>query len=86
MLGVEFHLADIISVLTKKYELTENDYLFLFDYSCNNFSTKNINPGDDPRTIRRLGRSVTSDFGLGKRKTRKTNKVKGRKLNKSIRK
>jgi hypothetical protein len=62
--------------LTKKYELTEDDYLFLFDYSCNNFGNKSINPGDDLRTIRRLGRSVASDFGLGKKKrgTRKPGK------------
>jgi hypothetical protein len=83
VVGLEFDLEDIISGLTKKYELTDDDYLFLFDYSCNNFSTKNINPGDDPRTIRRLGRSVTSDLGFGKKKkrgTRKNNKLKSRKL------
>jgi len=80
--GLDFDLADIISGVTEKYGLTEDDYLFLFDYSCNNFSTKNINPGDDPRVIRRLGRNVTSDYGFGKKKTgtRKHNKLKSRKL------
>ena len=84
VIGLDFHLADIISGLTKKYELTEDDYLFLFDYSCNNFGSNSINPSNDPRTIRRLGRSVASDFGLGKKKkrgTRKNNKLKSRKLN-----
>ena len=72
--GLDFDLTDIISGLTKKYGLTEDDYLFLFDYSCNNFSNKSINPGDDTRLIRRLGRSVTSEFGLGKKKKKGTRK------------
>ena len=71
VIGLDFHLANIISGLTKKYGLTEDDYLFLFDYSCNTFGSKSINPGDDPRTVRRLGRSTASDFGLGKKKTRR---------------
>jgi hypothetical protein len=84
IVGFDFHLADIISGLTKKYELTEDDYLFLFDYSCNNFSTKSINQQDDARLTRRLGRSVTSDFGFGKKKrgTRKSSKLKKRNKNK----
>ena len=72
VVGFDFDLADIISGLTKKYGLTEDDYLFLFDYSCNNFSTTSINQQNDPRLIRRLGRSVTSDFGLGKKKKKRT--------------
>jgi len=84
VVGFDFDLADIISGLTKKYGLTEDDYLFLFDYSCNNFSTKSINQQNDPRLIRRLGRSVTSDFGLGKKKKGtkrlKNSKLKTRKL------
>jgi hypothetical protein len=75
--GFDYHLEDIISGLSEKYGLTEDDYLFLFDYSCNNFGTNSINQQNDPRLIRRLGRSVTSDFGLGKRKKRKrTRKLK----------
>jgi len=85
-IGLDFSLEDIITGLTNKYGLTEDDYLFLFDYSCNTFGKNSINQQNDPRLIRRLGRSVTSDFGLGKRKTRKPNKVKQRKLNKSRRK
>uniref|UniRef100_A0A6C0I9F9 Uncharacterized protein n=1 Tax=viral metagenome TaxID=1070528 RepID=A0A6C0I9F9_9ZZZZ len=86
VIGLDFHLADIISGLTNKYGLTEDDHLFLFDYSCNTFGPNSINQQNDPRLIRRLGRSVTSDFGLGKRKTRKTKNVKQRKVNKSRRK
>ena len=84
IVGFDFNLADIISGLTKKYELTKDDYLFLFDYSCNNFSTKSINQQDDARLTRRLGRSVTSDFGFGKKKrgTRKSSKLKKRNKNK----
>ena len=91
--GYDYDLADIISGLSDKCELTKDDYLFLFDYSCNTFSNKSINLEKDPRLIRRLGRSVTSDFGLGKRnKGNKRNKRKGTrklfysKLNKSRRK
>lgn len=76
VIGLDFDLADIISGLSDKYELTKDDYLFLFDYSCNNFGPNSINQENDPRLIRRLGRSVASDFGLGKKKkgTRKPRK------------
>jgi hypothetical protein len=76
VIGLDFHLSDIISGLTRKYGLTEDDYLFLFDYSCNTFGPKSINPGNDPRLIRRLARSTASDFGLGKNKTRRNKKNK----------
>ena len=72
IIGLDFSLEDIISGLTNKYGLTEDDYLFLFDYSCNNFGPNSINLKNDTRLIRRLGRSVTSDFGLGKKKKRRT--------------
>lgn len=74
VIGLDFSLEDIISGLTNKYGLTEDDYLFLFDYSCNNFGPNSINQQNDPRLIRRLGRSTASDFGLGKRKKRGTQK------------
>ena len=86
VIGLDFSLEDIISGLTNKYGLTEDDYLFLFDYSCNNFGSNSINPGNDQRVTRRLGRSVASDFGLGKKKkrgTRKNSKLNTRKLKKS---
>jgi hypothetical protein len=86
--GLDFNLADVISGLTKKYGLTEDDYLFLFDYSCNNFSTKSINQQDEVRVIRRLGRSVTADFGFGKKRkvTRKGRKLRKRNNNKTLQK
>ena len=68
--GLEFHLADIISILTERYELTEKDYLFLFYYSCSNFE-KTINPTKDERLLRRLGNAVRADFGFGKRSKKK---------------
>jgi hypothetical protein len=81
--GVTFTLENIIKGLTQEFGLTEDDYLFLFDYSCNNLGTKYINPGDNQRVIRRLGRSISKDFGFGKRKKRnKTFKLNtNRKLN-----
>ena len=86
--GFEFTLKDILSGLTRKYNLIKTDYVFLMDYSCNNFN-KSIQ-GDDRRTMTRLGLSITRDFGFGKRKkhmrTKKTkkNKTKKNKTNKSI--
>ena len=68
--GLEFHLADIISSLTDEYELTKDDYLFLFDYSCSKFE-KSINPTKDERLLRRLGNAARADFGLGKRSSKK---------------
>lgn len=79
--GVIFTLENIINGLTEEFGLTEDDYLFLFDYSCNNLSSKNINPGDNPRVIRQIGRRISTDFGFGKRKKRKTiRKLKSNKL------
>uniref|UniRef100_A0A6C0I6U7 Uncharacterized protein n=1 Tax=viral metagenome TaxID=1070528 RepID=A0A6C0I6U7_9ZZZZ len=86
--GLIFTLENIIKGLTQEFGLTEDDYLFLFDYSCNNFGTKYINPKDDQRVIRRLGRSISKDFGFGKRKKNKgTRKVlKGKLKNKRVNK
>ena len=83
IVGLDFNLADIISGLTKKYELTEDDYLFLFDYSCNTFGSQSINQQDEPRMTRRLGRSVTSDFGFGKKRRGTRKRSKHRKHNKN---
>lgn len=91
-IGVEFHLSDIISGLTKKYGLTDKDYLFLFDYSCSIFE-KSVNPTEDKRKIRNLGRSLFDLQGFkptrgkrkrsqegGKKKTRKHRKNNGVRL------
>ena len=79
--GLEFHLADIISTLTERYELTEEDYLFLFDYSCSNFE-KTINPTKDERLLRRLGNAVRADFGFGKRSKKRRSKKRRNKRSK----
>jgi hypothetical protein len=77
IIGIKFTLDDIITGLTEEYGLTKDDYLFLFDYSCNNFSSTTINPGDNQRITRRLGRSVQRDLGFGKKKKGKgTRKLK----------
>jgi hypothetical protein len=70
--GLEFTLNDIISGLTRKYNLMETDYVFFMDYSCNNFN-KGIQ-GDDRRSVTRLGLSITRDFGFGGRKKNKRTK------------
>jgi hypothetical protein len=61
----------------------ETDYVFLMDYSCNNFN-KSIQ-GDDRRSVTRLGLSITRDFGFGGRKknmrTKKNRKTKTTKKN-----
>ena len=79
--GFIFYLDDIIRGLTEKYGLTEDDYLFLFDYSCNNFSKVSINPENNLRTVRRLARNVETDLGFVKKKggTRKNKKLKKKK-------
>ena len=88
--GVEFHLADIISTLTRQYQLTEEDYLFLFDYSCSKFE-RPINPTKDERLLRRLGNDVASKFGFGKKKrtkkrTKQRSKQRTKKQNKKQKK
>ena len=76
--GYIYYLDDIIKGLTKIYGLTEDDYLFLFDYSCNNFSKTSINQQKDPRLNRRLGNEVANKFGFSGKKggTKKINKFK----------
>jgi hypothetical protein len=70
-IGFSYELKNIISGLVELCKLTSDDYLFLYDYSCNNFSDKIMNQPNDSRTIRRLGRSITSDFGFGRKKRHK---------------
>lgn len=72
--GYTFNLVDIIEGLTDAFELTNKDYLFLFDYSCSNFGKKSINPTNDPKLLRRLARSVTSDLGFGRKSTKRKRK------------
>jgi hypothetical protein len=80
--GFIYYLDDIIKGLTKLCRLTEDDYLFLFDYSCNGFSKTSVNPEEDSRLIRRLARNVETDLGFVKKKggTRKNKKLKKKKL------
>jgi hypothetical protein len=63
-IGVIFNLNDIIRHLTKKYNLTDKDYLLLFDYSCSIFC-KDINPTESKRLVRSLGRQAYAVLGFG---------------------
>jgi hypothetical protein len=76
--GYLFNLLDIIEGLTEAFNLTDEDYLFLFDYYCNNFSTSSINEKSSLRTLRSLGRSVTSDLGFGLKSTFKKSRAKAK--------
>ena len=84
--GVTYTLDDIVTGLTEEYDLTDEDYLFIFDYSCNNYSTKTINQSNDLRLNRRLGRSLTSDLGFGRKSTIKKSSAKRRAKNKKQKK
>ena len=74
--GYTFNLLDIIEGLTEAFQLTDEDYLFLFDYSCSNFGKSSINQQSSLRTLRSLGRSVTSDLGFGLKSTFKKSRTK----------
>ena len=76
--GYTFNLLDIIEGLTEAFQLTDEDYLFLFDYSCSNFGKASINQQSSLRTLRSLGRSVTSDLGFGLKSTSKKSSAKRR--------
>ena len=62
--------------MTEAFQLTDEDYLFLFDYSCSNFGKSSINQQSSLRTLRSLGRSVTSDLGFGLKSTFKKSRTK----------
>jgi hypothetical protein len=79
VIGIKFDLNRIISYLTYRYELTDKDYLFLFDYTCNIFS-KTVDSTKDERTIRRLGNLVGETLGF--RGGKKRSKKRSRKLKK----
>jgi hypothetical protein len=82
IVGLQFDLADIISTLTERYRLTEDDYLFLFDYSCSNIN-KEINPDiENERIIRYHGNEIGKLFGFGKKKSKKRGKKRIRTLKK----
>jgi hypothetical protein len=64
------------------FHLTDEDYLFLFDYSCSNFGKASIIQDSSLRTLRSLGRSVTSDLGFGLRKSSTKRRAKPKPLRK----
>lgn len=63
VIGVRFHLSDILFHLEIKYRLTSKDYIFLFDYTCSIFNQE-INPKGNERETRSLGREVAEYLGF----------------------
>jgi hypothetical protein len=71
-IGFRFHLHDIIIHLGRNYDITDEDYLFLFDYSCSKFIEER-----NPRLNRDWGRQIAKDSGFGKKRSNKRSKKKG---------
>jgi len=80
-IGLQFCLDDIISNLRRNYDLTDEDYLFLFDYTCSVFTDET-----DPRIKRSWGRQVAKDFGFGGKRSKKGFKKRSKKRTKKFRK
>jgi hypothetical protein len=78
---MSFDLNDIISTLTDLFGLTDKDYLFLFDYTCNIFA-KTVNSTKSSRTTRNIGNRLPKILGFGRRK--KVSKKRTRKLKKRM--
>lgn len=87
VIGIKFDLNNIISYLTYRYELTDKDYLFLFDYTCNIFA-KTVEPLKNERTIRDLGNNVfkTLGFRAGKKRSKKGFKKHSKKRTQKLKK
>jgi hypothetical protein len=83
VIGMSFDLNDIISTLTDLFGLTDRDYLFLFDYTCNIFQ-KTVNSTNNSRTARNLSYRLPKMLGFGKKLTNKRSKKRTRKLKKRI--
>ena len=60
-IGIKIYLQDIESKLTNRYGLSDEDYLFLFDFTCSI-----MNEETNPRLIRVLSRQVPKIFGFHK--------------------
>jgi hypothetical protein len=82
-IGIKIYLRDIESKLTNRYGLSDEDFLFLFDFTCSI-----MNEETNPRLIRVLSRQIPKIFGFhketgkkrkgnrgGKKKTQKTQKI-----------
>ena len=79
--GYDFYLSGIVSTLQNKYKLTDKDYLFLFDYTCNKFKKDIIEP-NDLRGLRRQANYVAKVSGFtetGKKRKRGGSKKKTKK-------
>ena len=70
-IGIRISLYNIITHLERNYHLTDEDYLFFFDYTCSTFTEET-----NPRVKRSWGRQITKDSGFGKRSKMKLSKMK----------
>ena len=86
--GFEYNLIDIISMLTTLCGLEETDYIFIFDYTCNNISPVLFGKQTDLRDIRVHGSSIQKVLtGKGGKYTKKLRNRRHRKnLRKSLKK
>ena len=77
-IGIRISLYNIITHLERNYHLTDEDYLFFFDYTCSTFTEET-----NPRVKRSWGRQITKDSGFGKRSKMKRSKMKRSKMKRS---
>jgi hypothetical protein len=77
-IGIQISLDNIITHLERNYHLTDEDYLFFFDYTCSIFTGEK-----NPRVKRSWGRQITKDSGFGKRSKMKRSKMKRSKMKRS---
>jgi len=67
-IGIRLRLDNIIKYLERNYNLTDEDYLFLFDFTCSMFIEET-----NPRVKRSWARQISKDFGFGIKRTKKRN-------------
>ena len=68
-IGIRLSLDNIIKYLGRNYDITDEDYLFLFDYTCSIFIEET-----NPRVKRSWARQISKDLGFGIKRTKKRNK------------
>jgi hypothetical protein len=78
-IGIRLSLDNIIRYLGRKYDLTSEDYLFLFDFTCSVFIEEM-----NPRVKRSWARQISKDLGFGIKRTKKRTKKVNKKGSKKI--
>ena len=80
-IGIRLSLDNIIKYLGRNYDITDEDYLFLFDYTCSIFIEET-----NPRVKRSWARQISKDLGFGIKRTKKRNKKVNKKGTKKVNK